>query len=499
MNKRLNSLCVILVLVGVASAQKISPRVEKASAQRSPVPVIVLCRTQLLETPDGFPHFCEAHDRDPRSALRHSTIEQLKAIAGNGEQQAVLNAIQRPVEATSFWVVNAVAAFLTPAEIRKTALLPDVKYIYFAQRPGPASREKRKLSEIITPTDRPAFSTEDRVIPWNLKKIGADRVWSDLKITGENTVVALLDSGANYAHADLRNNIWINAGEIPNNDRDDDRNGFVDDYYGYDFTADSCEVRASGDKQHGTWTGGIIAGDGTGGILTGVAPRTRFMLLRASGIPAVMQAFQYALENGADIINMSFSVPDLDQERGLWRLLAEQTVAAGTVLVSGCGNFQQTQPIPVQIRIPEGIPCVIAAGGLDENLQVPRFCSLGPVEWQSVEFYRDYPLPTGLIKPDVCAFPGPRYPVLAAAERGYIDPNSRIKGNSFSSPHIAGVAALMLSAAPELPAWKVKTLLEKTAQDLEKKGKDTRTGAGLVRADDAVLAAQKEVGERPKK
>ena len=63
------------------------------------------------------------------------------------------------------------------------------------------------------------------------------------------------------------------------------------------------------------------------------------------------------------------------------------------------------------------------------------------------------------------------------------------RGNSFSGPHAAGVAALMLSANPELPAWRVKELMEATCKDLGEEGRDTTYGAGLIQADAAVRAA----------
>lgn len=238
-------------------------------------------------------------------------------------------------------------------------------------------------------------------------------------------------------------------------------------------------------------TGGIVAGDGTGGIVTGVAPRARLMILRGGGTHGAARIFQYALEEGGDVVNMSFSLPDLGNLRGFWRLMADQSTCAGLVLVSGAGNFQRSQKIPVQMRIPEGIPSVICAGGVDEELKVPNFCSLGPVEWASVRFYEDFPMPEGLVKPDVCGFPGPRYPVLASRDEGYVDPNEKIKGNSFSGPHVSGTAALILSANPELAAWRVKEILEGTARDIDPKGKDTRTGAGLLNAYKAVKAATK--------
>ena len=302
----------------------------------------------------------------------------------------------------------------------------------------------------------------------------------------------MYDAGVDYTHADLKNNIWRNPGEKANNGKDDDGNGWVDDIYGFNFRFGSPEVKPNsvqaGRLQHGTLTSGIVAGDGTGGTITGVAPRAQLMPLLGWGGPyGAARVHEYALENGADVMNMSFSIPNLGHTRGLWRLMSEHATVAGLVLVSGAGNFQRL-PKPVQLRIPEGIPCVIAAGGVDRNMKIPNFVSLGPVEWGGVKFYEDHPMPKGLIKPDVSAFPGPNYPVLAN-KRGYLDPNNRVRGNSFSGPHVAGTVALMFSANPELTAWRVKEILEITATDLGSKGKDNDTGAGLLNALAAVKAA----------
>ena len=133
---------------------------------------------------------------------------------------------------------------------------------------------------------------------------------------------------------------------------------------------------------------------------------------------------------------------------------------------------------------------MICAGGVDENDEVPRFCSLGPVEWASVKFYNDYPMPKGLVKPDVCGFPGAGYPVIdPTKDAGLIDPNDRVRGNSFSGPHISGIVAMMFQADPHLTSMKVKQILEQTARDIAPPGKDDRTGAGLTDAYKAVKKA----------
>ncbi|MFP4351037.1 MAG: S8 family serine peptidase [Desulfococcaceae bacterium] len=480
---------------GAASSPKISPRLRHRLADYPAWPVILLCRTQLFEGPGGFSEFQRKHRSRPRSAIRETTLARLKEIAA-AEQKAVLRALGNPEQAESLWIVNAVGLTLNRAGVERAASLDEVAYIY-ADRSAPSRNSAGgTVAEVIRPESPAPFSPEGKRIAGYLKAIQASRVWRKLKIAGEGTVVALFDSGADYRHPDLRNRVWTNPGEVADNGKDDDGNGLVDDFYGYDFATGSPRVLAREKQGHGTWTGGLIAGDGSAGRVTGVAPRTRLMLLIGPGsFCHAARVFEYALESGADVLNMSFSWPGLGQERGLIRRMCEHAVAAGLVPVSGAGNFGKgggnPAPIPVQLRVPEGIPCVIAAGGVTGKGHPPPFASQGPVEWAQIRFYEDHPLPGGLVKPDICAFPGPGYALLDHSGKGYIAPNHRIGGNSFSGAMVSGVVALMLSAAPELPAWRVKEILEETARPLGSPRKNNRTGSGLVDAWKAVRAAKK--------
>ena len=483
---------IILLLVFLLQTnmeEKIDPRVEAKLATTAQQNVILLGRSQLLEGHAGFLAFCKNNDQRKRSELRTEIIGKLKELATQ-DQKKIVEALDNPSPVSKLWLVNAIAVRLSSEQIRVAAALPEVAYIYPGSRirTGPP---RGKLKPILPPTETTPFTTEGKKIPWNLREIGAPEVWKEN--TGEGIVVAMLDSGVRYTHPDLQQNIWTNQNEIPNNGKDDDQNGVIDDLYGYDFGNHSAVITAAPNKrgmEHGTVTSGIVAGDGTSGTITGVAPRAKIMPLKGGGTLATALAWQYALENGADIVNMSFSIPNLGALRGLWRRMADQATCAGLVLISGAGNFQKSAKIPVQIRIPEGIPSVICVGGINRNSSLPDFVSLGPVEWSSVPFYNDFPLPKGLIKPDLSAFPGPGYPILASGKKAYLDPNRNIKGNSFSSPHIAGVAALVLSANPEIPSWKVKSILENSCQDLGEKGKDSKTGMGLINAIRAVKAAK---------
>jgi len=506
------SLGVLLTALGAApttqpeaepafNGKKIVPIIVRnwGNPQYRRLPVVLLGQQQLVDPPKGFDAFCKANANRKRSELRAETIARLKQIA-KASEKAMLAGLSSAKQVRRLWIVNAVATTLTVADIKRASLNEAVKYIYlghaFRNRPQP-----KKIAHVLKPTPRKPFTVEGKKIPWNLEKIGAAEVWRKLKVAGEGTVVAVIDSGCNYMHQDLKQAIWINEDEVPNNGKDDDNNGYVDDYYGYDFPNMQPDIfiNKPDRSRHGTWTACLVGGDGTGGMVTGVAPRCKLMSLRGWGNYAntnLALAFQYALENGADVASMSFSIPGLGHMRGFWRMMCDHATCAGLVLVSGAGNFgpgagRARQPKGVQIRVPEGIPSVICAGGVGRNGKTPPgFCSRGPVSWKNVKFYNDHPK---LIKPDVCGFPGPQLGIIAApTTQRYARANNGVAGNSFSSPHIAGVAALVLSANPELPAWRVKEILEATATDVGLPGKDVNTGAGLANAFKAVQMAISE-------
>jgi subtilisin family serine protease len=466
--------------------EKVDADVRTALGAGGRIPVLLLGRTQLFSGPTGFTRFQQQNAGANRRQLRGVVIQQLQAIAAR-DRPALVRDLPAQALARPLWILNAVAASLTADEIARNADNPSVAYIYALRALPPVVQDH---GHVAAPggVQAPPFSAAGKTIPWNVQRSGAPQVWSELGITGADVVVAIIDEGVAYTHPDLRNNLWVNRAEIANNRLDDDGNGWVDDLHGYNSDRDRAD---SGNPTavHGTAVAGIVAGDGTNGTVTGLAPRARIMPLIGSAFVTTALNYQYALQNGADVVNMSFSVGGQRNLRGAWRMISEHATAAGLVLVSGAGNFQQTEAIPVQLRVPEDIPAVIAVGGVDENLALQPFSGMGPVEWGSVRFYHDHPMPPGLVKPDVSAFPGPRYPLLQFAG-GYVDPNMFLQGNSFSSPHVAGVAALILSAAPELPAWRVKEILEATAREIPPAGKDTRTGAGLVDAYAAVRAAR---------
>lgn len=475
-----------------APDDKVDPRIrQELAAGRDRVPVLVLGR-QLLEPPGGFDEFVVENAGEDRRDLRRRVLESLRAHA-EGEQAAILERLPEGSLRGRLWVVNGVIAELGEESLAPLVELDAVRYLYHvgtpALLPSAATRSPTPIASAAGAFD-PIGSRSSRKrlaprteIPWNVEAVGGPGAWERHGVTGEGIVVAVLDQGMNLSHPDLEGRLWTNPGEVAGNGLDDDGNGWVDDVHGFNFRDMTAELPRFG-LDHGTWVAGIVAGDGSGGIRIGVAPGARLMVLTWGPFHHTALAFQYALTEGADVMNMSFSLPRLGDFRGVWRMMADHATATGLVLVSGAGNFRRTAPVPVQLRTPEDIPSVIAVGGVDASGRVTDFSSMGPVEWASVRFYGT---PASLVKPDLAAFPGPGYPLLSPHGPGYLDPNTSIRGNSFSGPHVAGAAALVLSAAPGLPAWRVKEILETTARGDGTKNNDV--GFSLVDAEAAVRAA----------
>lgn len=480
-------------------------------------PVFVRMEDQIIRKAGDYEKFCKDHQADRRRDLRTWVLKTLKekseaswkAISGDVEKLTNDGAI-RNLE--RFWIVNGFACDATGAACRKLAESEHVSFVYRQRGPvmqhvkGPKKlaqdEQQKKVYEDVLKDwkddTNDAFSTEGLEIPWNLRRIQADAVWKEEKVAGQGVVVALSDSGMMTAPSLMRA-LWKNPRETLDG-KDDDGNGYVDDLFGYDFAARS--YYALGDSPllpHGSMCAGIIAGRPLNAkkLVTGVAPRARLMMLRGMGY---LKAYEYALANGADIISMSYMwvAIDLGNYRGVFRTAHEHLAAGGVVSVGGAGNFAN-MPKGQQIALPKDIPCVIAAAGIVEDGSKAPASSEGPCSWKGVKFYDEA---EPLQKPDVTGvfggypvwsraqLPSKKWEIFSKEADGFalvIGP----QGNSFSGPHAVGVAALMLSANPDLNAWDVKRSMEETCKDLGEKGRDTTYGAGLLQALDAVRAAKR--------
>ena len=518
--RRLVSSLLVAMLTAAAAAQTAcDPGLDRARAAQ---PVFVRMRQQLFALGGEYEAFCREHATTPRHALRRQVLADLQARAAASWQQveAPLTRLQQDghlQHVQRFWIVNGFAADADGAAVQALAALPAVAFVHRQTQPGRSQQrqvvrdadwlrergedEHKALAMLRARGSEGAFTSQGLTVPWNLSAIGADAAWQQ-GATGQGVVIAMLDSGV-LCMPPLVEALWQNPEEPPDG-LDNDGNGYVDDLFGWDFDGGTRFVVGDGAQSHGSMCGGILAGRPWGEPLTvtGVAPRARLMVLRGMGR---LSAYEYAASMGADVLSMSYMWvnTELGSYRGVFRTAHEHLAACGVVAVGGAGNFAQQAPSGHQIALPKDIPCVITAAGIGQGGTAPAFSSRGPCTWDDVLYYCDYPPSAPLSKPDVSGcnadFPlwhwtqsrGRQMQVLWQQDGMGLIQGPR--GNSFAGPHAGGVAALMLSANPELTPWRVQQLMIATCKELGDAGWDATYGAGLLQADAAVRAAQAAV------
>ena len=178
---------------------------------------------------------------------------------------------------------------------------------------------------------------------WPLHSIQAQEGWAKFSSEsdiGKDVVVAVIDTGVDYNHPDMTGNMWYNPGETPDNNEDDDENGYIDDYRGWNFSGNNNNPMD--DHLHGTHVAGTIAAvtDNNTGI-AGLSWHTKIMPLKglsASGngkLTDLADALYYAADNGADVINCSWG------GFGYWHTIEDAVNYAhskGCVVVAAAGN-----------------------------------------------------------------------------------------------------------------------------------------------------------------
>lgn len=178
---------------------------------------------------------------------------------------------------------------------------------------------------------------------WGIPAIGLDKLWPLKSLTSKRPVIAIIDTGVDTEHPDLKDNIWTNSAEADGAEGDDDdHNGYADDLHGWDFVNNTARMRDN--NGHGTHCAGIAAASGNNGIgIVGANPEALIMplaVLQSNGtgdIATIIKALDYAAANGADVISMSFgSYADSQALRDALGKAYQKSV-----LVAAAGNDQK--------------------------------------------------------------------------------------------------------------------------------------------------------------
>ncbi len=316
--------------------------------------------------------------------------------------------------------------------------------------------------------------------------VDAQRAWA---VTSGRpaVVVAIIDSGLDLTHPEFSGQLWVNEDETPANGTDDDGNGYVDDLSGIDtVSGDADPTDLDG---HGTFVAGIIGAAVDGAGISGLAPDVRLLIVRAcSGLlcdeSAVIEAIDYAVANGADVLNLSFGGESFGS--GPLDIVLAEAAAAGTVLVAAAGNggFDGIGDDNDLIdMVPANHPDVVAVAATDRFDQLTDFSNYGATT-------------VDLAAPGDDILSTER---IASLFAGYAIGG----GTSFAAPFTAAAAALALSAHPCLSPSEVAALLRDTTDPLPVlatrtiSGGRLNAGSAAVAARDGAVAAAPVVGGAP--
>jgi len=292
------------------------------------------------------------------------------------------------------------------------------------------------VKALLMPND-PGFSEL-----WGLHNTGQSGGTADADVdapetwdiaTGEDVIVAVIDTGVDYNHEDLSANMWLNTGEIPDNGLDDDGNGYIDDYRGWDFSNNDNDPMD--DHYHGTHCAGTIAGLGNNGVgVVGVNWTAKIMPLKfldayGSGYSSdAMEAILYAQDKGVRISSNSWgggpysqalydAIESFGESGGLF------VAAAANGGIDQVGDNNDIYPIyPASYNNQN----IISVAATDRNDALASFSNYGV---NTVD----------LAAPGVSIY-------STILNNGY----AYKSGTSMATPHVAGVAALVLSKSPYL-------------------------------------------------
>ena len=323
---------------------------------------------------------------------------------------------------------------------------------------------------------------------WALKAIGFKPVGRNGKGSlwpkrATPVLVAVVDTGLDPTHPDIAGAIYANPKEKPGNGKDDDKNGYVDDVFGWNFVDNSNNTWDN--NGHGTFIAGIIAARTDDKIgIAGVNPWARILPVKVTDFDNagesvnLMEGIYYAAKMGARVINVSIGGKKLTKAE---QFAIEYANDMGALVIVAAGN----DGIDVSDYSPAGIPGAITVAATDRKNKRGKFSNFGAavdIAAPGVEVMSLRARQTDLmLLADETYKPGTN--IIGPGGLYY-----HLSGTSFSAPLVAGVASLLFSIDQDLTPDQVKRMILQSAKDIEEPGFDWLTGYGLLDAAAAIKA-----------
>ena len=288
---------------------------------------------------------------------------------------------------------------------------------------------------------------------WGADLVKAPEAWAK-GYTGKGVVVAVLDTGVDYTHPDLKDNIWTNPN--PGNGKDNNGDGYTNDIHGWNFVDNNNDVL---DKfGHGTHVAGTIAGENNGFGVTGIAYDAKIMPVKVldnsgAGTDAcITKGIYYAVDHGANVINLSLGGGNGDSSL---ESAIQYASSKNVVVVMAAGNDGGMTPnYPARYAKNSGL----AVGAVDQNKNMADFSTrsgfdqLAYVTAPGVNIYSTIP------------------------DNQY----ASYSGTSMATPHVAGVVALMLSANHNLTDSQVRQIVTQSAGNSTQAAKASPTINSMI-------------------
>ncbi|MFH1918425.1 MAG: S8 family serine peptidase, partial [Planctomycetota bacterium] len=325
----------------------------------------------------------------------------------------------------------------------------------------------------------------------NLFLLEMEKAWQ-IEKGSEDVVVAVIDWAFDVDHPDLKNQLWTNAGEVPDNGKDDDQNGFVDDVHGWDFLENDNSLDGE-NSLHGNHVSGIIAADTNHGVgVAGMAPRCRLMLVKV-GLPGVLRdgpimarAIRYCVDHGARLISKNHG---LSEHYPGWHVpvsgelkeACDYAYKKGVLIISGTSsNDGRFYPAGFQ----GGYESVMGTGASDITGKPSgiyggsRFCEV-------IAPGGDRDDGDSHNKRSVYSCYGTSSPLY-----------NYWAGGCMANPHVVGLMALVLSHYKDIDVEQARQIVRNTAKGAPA-GFDVRWGHGLVQPVAALSLSADRVASRP--
>lgn len=436
-------------------------RMDAAPSDQKIAVIIELSDRPNIEPFKGQGELGRTKNKAKRRTHRYALINSLKEQSRQSQDKMTRFLRSKGEEVhKSLWINNSIAAEVTKESLRILANMPEIANI---------STDAVVTMPVVVPAA--ANGIED-----NLQLINAPQLWA-MGFEGQDTVVAIVDSGVDYQHPDLNSswrggsNSWYNpvaagCAANPASCSSCDLSETV-----------PCDFLNDGGVAHGTGVAGILVGGNTGGTSIGVAPQAKWIAAKifnhddSASSSDILLAFQWLLDpdgnpatdDAPDVVNNSWGFDPFGACVDIIRPAVQALKAAGILVVFSAGNggefgsFSDSSPA----NYPESL-AVGSVGTHFSSMEVSDFSSRGPSSCD------------GSIYPELVA-PG-FFVRTTDMSGGYIN----LSGTSFATPHVAGALALLRGAFPQASPAEIEYASLAAAYDLSSSGPDNDSGYGLI-------------------